>query len=75
MRVLTGTRRADINPTHPNVISTPTSMLPLEFARCHADGMVSSAAELAPVHLTELRADDLRTVAGLCRHRPERQDE
>ena len=63
MSVLTGTRRADSNPTHPNVISTPTSMLPLEFARCYADGMASSAAELAPVHLTELRADDLRTVA------------
>lgn len=63
--VLTGTRRADSNPTHPNVISTPTSMLPLEFARCYAEGITASATEAVPVHLTELRADDLRTVVRL----------
>ncbi|WP_234430759.1 hypothetical protein [Streptomyces sp. NRRL F-4489] len=61
--MLTGTRRADSNPTHPNVISTPTSMLPLEFARCYAESVQEAAADLIPVHLTELRADDLRTVA------------
>ncbi|MFE2373657.1 hypothetical protein [Streptomyces sp. NPDC059398] len=61
--VLTGTRRAESNPTHPNVISTPTSMLPLEFARCYAESVTASATELVPVHLTQLRADDLRTVA------------
>ncbi|PJI99921.1 hypothetical protein BX264_0192 [Streptomyces sp. 2333.5] len=63
--VLTGTRRADSNPTHPNVISTPTSMLPLEFARCYFDSIAASATDLVPVHLTELRADDLRTVVRL----------
>lgn len=61
--VLTGTRRAESNPTHPNVISTPTSMLPLEFARCCFESMAGSAVDLASIHLTELRADDLRTVA------------
>ncbi|WP_405944436.1 hypothetical protein OHA44_22515 [Streptomyces sp. NBC_00144] len=61
--VLTGTRRAESNPTHPNVISTPTSMLPLEFARCYVESMTASATELKPVHLTDLRADDLRIVA------------
>lgn len=61
--VLTGTRRADTNPTHPNVISTPTSMLPLEFARCYFESIAESATDLTPLHLTELRADDLRTVA------------
>ncbi|GAB7028776.1 hypothetical protein AB0G35_28205 [Streptomyces sp. NPDC021749] len=62
-RVLTGTRRADTNPTHPNVISTPTSMLPLSFARCYAESIADSAVETAPIHFTELRADDLRTMA------------
>ncbi|MFF4287574.1 hypothetical protein ACFY0R_20030 [Streptomyces sp. NPDC001633] len=62
-RVLTGTRRADTNPTHPNVISTPTSMLPLSFARCYVDSVADSAVETTPIHFTELRADDLRTMA------------
>lgn len=61
--VLTGTRRADTNPTHPNVISTPTSMLPLEFARCYFESIAESATDLLPVHFTEIRADDLRTMA------------
>ncbi|GAA3487878.1 hypothetical protein [Streptomyces cremeus] len=61
--VLTGTRRADSNPTHPNVISTPTSMLPLEFARCYFERVAESATDLAPIYFRGIRADDLRTVA------------
>lgn len=71
--VLTGTRRADTNPTHPNVISTPTSMLPLEFARCYFEDIAESAVETAPIHFAELRADDLRTMArfpGTARRTP-----
>lgn len=62
-RVLTGTRRADTNPTHPNVISTPTSMPPLSFARCYVASVADSAVETAPIQFTELRTDDLRTMA------------
>jgi hypothetical protein len=69
-RVLTGTRRADTNPTHPNVISTPTSMLPLGFARCYFESIADSAVETAPIHFTELRADDLRTMARFSESAP-----
>ncbi|MEU6479729.1 hypothetical protein ABZ858_23100 [Streptomyces sp. NPDC047017] len=38
-------------------------MLPLSFARCYFESVVGSAVKMAPVHFTELRADDLRTMA------------
>ncbi|WP_307711394.1 hypothetical protein [Streptomyces sp. V4I23] len=38
-------------------------MLPLSFARCYFESIADSAVKTAPIHFTELRADDLRTMA------------
>ncbi|MEU7480715.1 hypothetical protein AB0A63_32405 [Lentzea sp. NPDC042327] len=61
--VLNGTRRASANRTHPNVVSTPTSMLPVPLASAILDDSKGSLEEELPLLLDEVRSDDLRVVA------------
>jgi hypothetical protein len=61
--VLNGTRRASANRTHPNVVSTPTSMLPVPLAAAILDDSKGVLKEEAPLLLDDVRSDNLRVIA------------
>lgn len=61
--ILNGTRKASANPTHPNVVSTPTSLVPREFAAALYKSLSEFDTIKNPISLDKIQADSLQTLA------------
>lgn len=58
--ILTGTRKESTNPTHPNVVSTPTSLIPKEVALALYQNFFSLSDIDNKIYFNELNVDDLQ---------------
>lgn len=61
--ILNGTRKASANSTHPNVVSTPTSLLPRCFAAAIYEELADSNEVNQLIDISEVQADNLLTLA------------
>lgn len=61
--ILTGTRKESTNPTHPNVVSTPTSLIPREYALALYQNYASLRENIQSIYFKELNVDDLQVLS------------